>query len=307
MKDLALNLAIMLDEQSDHGAYSVSAGLVFKELANTYAKQKEVKDRQILVVSSAADFDKVALPLRDELQALGARVKLACVSYSWFTWRSGKHSADWRATYRETFENDDVDIIVAISVTNEPTELITITEAAVTDNARWEPRPLQHGSIGFIVAATVPGVREAVEAALKERHKPENRVWVVGAVEPEIPASEPVSPSMKRAGVKDHYKSANIYPEYLLSRRSSGLPGRWEGSRPTPPGFISGEEDMLHDFDEIDRRNAGVLTEVKRDTIIRAAKVLGYTATDEKGVASLASSYALSIEDVKRALTEPRT
>lgn len=296
----------MLDEQSDHGAYSVSAGLVFKGLANTYAKQKEVKDRQILVVSSAADFDNVALPLRDALQALGSRVKLACVSYSWFTWQSGKYSADWRATYRETFENDDVDIIVAISVVNEPTELITITEAAVTDNLRWEPRPLQHNSIGFIVAATVPGVREAVEIALAKKRQ-EDRVWVVGAIEPEIPPSEPVSPSMKRAGVKNHYKSANIYPEYLLSRRSSGLPGRWDGSRPTPPGFISGEEDMLHDFDEIDRRNAGILTDVKRGTIIRAAKILGYSAKDEEGVASLASSYGLSVEDVKRALTEPRT
>lgn len=70
-------------------------------------------------------------------------------------------------------------------------------------------------------------------------------------------------------------------------------------------GFISGEEDMLHDLEEIDRRDAGILTLVKRDSITLAAKLLGYTADNYENVASLADMYALSVDDVKRALTEP--
>ena len=70
-------------------------------------------------------------------------------------------------------------------------------------------------------------------------------------------------------------------------------------------GFISGEEDMLHDLEEMDRRDAGILTRVKRHTVIHNAGILGYSVDNEEGVASIAEMYALSVDDVKRALTEP--
>jgi hypothetical protein len=71
-------------------------------------------------------------------------------------------------------------------------------------------------------------------------------------------------------------------------------------------GYISDADDMLHDIEEMDRRDKGILTDAKRDTIISVAGILGYTAADDEGVASLAGAYQLSTEDVKRALTEPR-
>jgi hypothetical protein len=306
MNDLTANLAIMLDENSEHDAYKTATGLVIQNLARAYVKQKEVRGRQILVVSSAADFDHVALPLGNELQALGAKVKFCCVSYSWYTWADGRHDPDWRATYRESFGDSNFDIAVAMAVVNEPAELITIANAAVVDNRRWEAKPLEYSSIDIILAATVPGVREVFEGDATFKRSRESQATVIGIVKPEIRSSGPVSPSMKRAGVTETLKSGHIYPQYLLSRRSFDLPGHWEGSRPTPPGSISDADDMLHDFEEIDRRNAGILTDAKRATIIRAAKLLGYSVDNERGMSSLAVSYAVSIEDVMRALTEPK-
>lgn len=277
MDDVAASFADLLDENSVRGAYDTSLGNVVKDLTRRYAEKKVVQGRQILVVTSAADFDSVALTVRDGLEALGAVVKLACVSYSWFTWQDGRHSADWRATYREKFGDANFDIVIAASVVSEAAELITVGTATVLDNSRWEPVPLEYASIDVIIAATVPGVREAFEAAVTPRHYQHERIWAVGVTVPEMVCSGPVSPSMKRAGVTDAFKSGHIYPQHLLPADRSWLPGSWEGSRPTRPGFISDAEDMMHDLEEIDRRDAGVLTDVKRATIRRAAKRLGYS------------------------------
>jgi hypothetical protein len=70
-------------------------------------------------------------------------------------------------------------------------------------------------------------------------------------------------------------------------------------------GSISGKEDMFHDIEEMDRRNAGILTAVKRIAIINVAEVLEYSASNEENLVSLAEMYAVSVEDVKQALTEP--
>lgn len=70
-------------------------------------------------------------------------------------------------------------------------------------------------------------------------------------------------------------------------------------------GWISGKEDMLHDVEEMDRRDAGILTDVKRFAITNVAEVLEYSASNEENLASLAEMYVVSVEDVKRALTEP--
>jgi hypothetical protein len=301
MDDLNADLSLILDEDTDHLVYSTATNAIFRRLSREYAAKKSVNGRQILVITSAADFDCVAIPVANELKALGASVKFGCVCYSWYNWQDRAPSADWRATYREHFNNSDFDIVVVSSVINEPNELITIAKAAVTDNSCWDERPLDYASISFIVAAMAPGTREALEGDTDLKGEADERVWVVGKEEGDISCSGPVSPSMKRAGVVDTFRSGHIFPQHILSI-PFGSSGRWEGSRPTRPGWISGEEDMLHDIEEMDRRDAGVLTDVKRDVINLAAKILGYTASDEKGVASLSSMYGLSVEDVKRAL-----
>lgn len=115
MENLTANLAIMLDENSEHEAYAIATASVFQNLARTYAERKAVQDRQIMVVSSASDFDNVSLPLGSELQALGATVKFGCVSYAWYTWNDGRHDPDWRATYRESFGDSDFDLVRYVS------------------------------------------------------------------------------------------------------------------------------------------------------------------------------------------------
>lgn len=62
------------------------------------------------------------------------------------------------------------------------------------------------------------------------------------------------------------------------------------------PGFISDAEDMLHDFDEIDRVNDGVLTPGKIDSIKRYVDFGGEFATPE----FLAKNFRVSLEDVQR-------
>jgi len=66
------------------------------------------------------------------------------------------------------------------------------------------------------------------------------------------------------------------------------------------PGFISDAEDMLHDFDEIDRLNEGKLTPGKIDSIKRAARYGGTMASPEW----LAKNYGVPVEDVIRLLAE---
>ncbi|MCS4088479.1 hypothetical protein [Rhizobium sp. BK176] len=261
-----------------------------------------------MVVSSAADFDNVAVPLGAELQALGATVKFGCVSYAWYTWKDGRHDPSWRATYRESFGDSDFDIVVAMSVVTEPAELITIAKAAVVETSySGRETPIAYSSIGVILAASVHGVREAFGAAETLDQVPENKqTWIVGTVETDIRHSGPVSPAMKRAGVVDTFKSAHVYPNYLLSFGTFGAPGRWEGSRPTRPGFISGEEDMMHDFDEYDRRNAGVMTPEKRYAIVRAAERQGYSESDDE-MSLLSSLYDVPVEDAKRVVAEARS
>jgi hypothetical protein len=308
MDNLDDNLAIMLDENSDQEAYITATAAAFHDLARAYADRKEVHGRQIMVVSSASDFDNVALPLGSELQALGATVNFCCISYAWYTWEDGRHDPSWRATYRDSFLDSDFDIVVAMSVVTEPAELTTIVESAVAENLHWgRPTPLKYSSIGAIVAATVPGVRDAFETVETLPQSPQNRTWIAGTVEASIGHTGPVSPSMKRAGVVDTFKSAHVYPKSLLPHDSYGPPGRWEGNRPARPGFISGEEDMLHDLEEIDRRDAGVLTPDKRDALVNAVEQFGYSASDENDVSELSSMYDLNVEDVKRVLTEARS
>jgi hypothetical protein len=309
MDNLDDNLAIMLDENSEHEAYKIAAASVFKDLARAYAETKAVQGRQIMVVSSAADFDTVAIPLGSELQALGATVKFGSVSYSWYTWPDGRHDPDWRATYREAFEDSDFDIVVAMSVVTEPAELITIAKAAVVENSySGRSTPISYSSIGVLLAASVHDVRKAFEAAQTLDGIPaEKQTWIVGTVESNIRHSGPVSPAMKRAGVVDTFKSAHIYPNYILSLGTLGAPGRWEGSRPTRPGFISGEEDMMHDFDELDRRNAGVITRVKRHTVVRAAEMMGYSESNDEEMTLLSEMYDVPIADAKRAVAEARS
>jgi hypothetical protein len=72
--------------------------------------------------------------------------------------------------------------------------------------------------------------------------------------------------------------------------------------RPLPPrpGYISGEEDMLHDMDAIDRQNEGIMTPMKIASIKRFLK-LGGTLADP---ARLAANFKVSIEDVKRVIGE---
>jgi hypothetical protein len=307
MDNLDDNLEIMLDENTGHHAYTTATAAVFRDLARAYADRKEVQGRRIMVVTSAADFDTVALPLGGELQALGAWVNYSCVSYAWYTWDDGRHDPNWRATYRETFEDSDFDIVVAMSVVTEPVELLTVAKAALVGNVFWDREtPLDYTSLGVIVAATVPGVQETLNSIGNLKQSSHNRAWIAGTIETSIRHTGPVSPSMKRAGVVDTLKSSQVYPQSLLPSGTHNAIGRWEGSRPTRPGFISGEEDMLHDLEEIDRRDAGVLTSDKRHLILDAAEVLGYSASDEEGVSELSSMYDVKVEDVRQVLSEAR-
>jgi hypothetical protein len=70
-------------------------------------------------------------------------------------------------------------------------------------------------------------------------------------------------------------------------------------------GYITDADDMLHDIEEMDRKNKGILTDVKRFGIIRAANRMGIKVTDEEGVQRLSRMYALSVENIKRAFIEP--
>jgi hypothetical protein len=309
MNDLADNLAVMLDENSELEVYKTATAAVFLDLARAYSQEKPVRGRQIMVVSSAADFDNVAIPLGSELQALGATVKFCCVVYAWYTWPDGRHDPSWRATYREAFGDSDFDVVVAASVVTEPVELITIAKAAMVETSfSGHSTPIAHSSIGVILAASVEGVREAFEADETLDQTPKNKqTWIVGTVESDILHSGPVSPAMKRAGILDTLKSAHIYPSYLLSYSTFGAPGRWEGSRPTRPGYVSAEEDMMHDFDEYDRRNAGVMTPVKQDTVVRVATRMGYSENDDEKMALLARMYGVPTDDAKRAIAAARS
>ena len=69
----------------------------------------------------------------------------------------------------------------------------------------------------------------------------------------------------------------------------------FENRRPRP-GFVSDTDDMLYDIDEIDRKNEGILTEAKVDSIRQFARLGGVTANVEY----LARNFSVSVEDVER-------
>lgn len=66
------------------------------------------------------------------------------------------------------------------------------------------------------------------------------------------------------------------------------------------PGFISDADDMMHDMDEMDRRDEGILTTVKRSSIKRFLKRGGAIAEPE----FLAENFKVSLEDVHRVIRE---
>ncbi|TLX16694.1 hypothetical protein [Rhizobium sp. MHM7A] len=72
-----------------------------------------------------------------------------------------------------------------------------------------------------------------------------------------------------------------------------------EVRRPSP-GFISDAEDILHDIEEIDRRNEGILTPAKIASIKRYVKRGGELASPEW----LAINFKVSVEDVNRVIDE---
>lgn len=57
---------------------------------------------------------------------------------------------------------------------------------------------------------------------------------------------------------------------------------------------------MLHEMEEMDRRDEGILTRVKRDSIISYVK-LGDEFADPE---FLAKNFSVSIEDVQRVIRE---
>jgi len=65
-------------------------------------------------------------------------------------------------------------------------------------------------------------------------------------------------------------------------------------------GYISGADDMLNDFDETDRRDDGVLTASKIDSIKQSLSYGGIFADP----AYLAGNFCVSIEDVNLVIAE---
>jgi hypothetical protein len=68
------------------------------------------------------------------------------------------------------------------------------------------------------------------------------------------------------------------------------------------PGFISDAEDMLHDFDEIDRMDEGVLTQYKIDSINMFLDFDG----DDVNPEFFTRNFTVSLEDVERVISEHR-
>jgi len=66
------------------------------------------------------------------------------------------------------------------------------------------------------------------------------------------------------------------------------------------PGFISDAEDMLHDFDEIDRLNEGKLPPGKIDSIQRFVRYGAKTATPEW----LSKNFRVPVEAVNQIIAE---
>lgn len=75
-----------------------------------------------------------------------------------------------------------------------------------------------------------------------------------------------------------------------------------EEIRKPRPGWISGADDMLGDFDEIDRLDGGVLTPAKIDAMKRYAAA-GYPFNTP---ACLAGNFGVSIAEARRFLNEYR-
>lgn len=73
-----------------------------------------------------------------------------------------------------------------------------------------------------------------------------------------------------------------------------------EEIRKPRPGWISGADDMLGDFDEIDRRDEGVLTPAKVDAMKRYAAAGSPFNTP----AYLAGNFGVSITEARRFLNE---
>jgi hypothetical protein len=67
--------------------------------------------------------------------------------------------------------------------------------------------------------------------------------------------------------------------------------------------YISDAEDILFDIEEMDRRDAGILTNVKRDSINRMRKFMN-SFDHEDRVIHLAKNFRLSCDDVRKALAD---
>jgi hypothetical protein len=72
-----------------------------------------------------------------------------------------------------------------------------------------------------------------------------------------------------------------------------------EHKRPLP-GFVTDAEDILHDFDEIDRANDGILTDDKIMMIKLAIEIAGAHVTPER----LAENHRVSLDDVKDIISQ---
>ena len=72
----------------------------------------------------------------------------------------------------------------------------------------------------------------------------------------------------------------------------------------TEKRYISDAEDMLFDIEERDRLDAGILTNVKRDSINMMREFEEMSIADEERVVWIAKNYLLSCDDVRRALLD---
>jgi hypothetical protein len=68
--------------------------------------------------------------------------------------------------------------------------------------------------------------------------------------------------------------------------------------------YISDAEDMMFDIEEQDRLDAGILTNVKRDSINMMLRFRAISIDDEEQVIWLAKNYRLTCGDVRRALVD---
>lgn len=90
-------------------------------------------------------------------------------------------------------------------------------------------------------------------------------------------------------------------PEERIFERDPGPPHQVTS---TEKRYISDAEDILFDIEEQDRLDAGILTNVKRDSINMMREFKEISITDEERVIWIAKNYLLSCDDVRRALVD---